>query len=130
VQTLDPTQHTFYVNSLKIDYGNADVEAVLTDGAPVIARGVKFTTDGALIATRVRASATTQGEPGSIGQIQGIITNYSSSSYFEVNGQPVAVGAQTKLNLPVPIGLDVGVNVTGTFDTNGVLVADSVQSSK
>jgi hypothetical protein len=130
VQTLDPTQHTFYVNSLKIDYGNADVEAVLTDGARVIAHGVKFTTDGALIATRVRASATTQGEPGSIGQIQGIITSYSSSAYFEVNGQPVAVGAQTKLNLPVPIGLDVGVNVTGTFDTNGVLVADSVQSSE
>jgi hypothetical protein len=130
VRTLDRTQHTFYVNSLKIDYGNAEVEAVLTDGAPVIAHGVKFATDGALIANLVRASAATHGQPGSIGRIQGIITSYSSSAYFEVNGQPVAVGAQTKLNLPVPIGMDIEVNVTGTFDTNGVLVADSVQSSK
>ena len=130
VQTLDRTQHTFYVNSLKIDYGNAEVEAVLTDGAPVIAHGVKFATDGALIATQVRASATTHSEPGSIGRIQGIITSYSSSAYFEVNGQPVVVGAQTKLNLPVPIAMDVEVNVTGTFDTNGALVADSVRGSK
>jgi hypothetical protein len=34
------------------------------------------------------------------------------------------------LNLPVPIGMDVEVNVTGTFDTNGALVADSVQGSE
>jgi NADPH-dependent curcumin reductase CurA len=130
VHTLDQTGHTFYVNSLKIDYGNAEVDAVLTDSAPVTVQGVKFDTDGALIANLVRASATAHGQPGSIGRLQGLITSYSSSAYFEVNGQPVLVGAQTKLNLPVPIGLDVEVNVTGTFDTNGVLAADSVQSSK
>jgi hypothetical protein len=130
VRTLDPTRHTFYVNSLKIDYGNAEADAVLTDGAPVTAQGVKFATDGALIANLVRASATAQGRPGSIGRIQGLITSYSSSAYFEVNGQPVLVDAQTKLNLPVPIGIDVEVNVSGAFDGSGVLVADSVQSSK
>ncbi|HWM67727.1 MAG TPA: DUF5666 domain-containing protein [Steroidobacteraceae bacterium] len=116
VRTLNQIQHTFYVNSLKIDYGNAHVDAVLTDGA--------------LIADLVRASGVTPGQPDSIGRIQGLITSYSSGAYFEVNGQPVSVGAQTKLNLPIPIGVDVEVNVTGTFDTNGVLVADSVQTSK
>jgi hypothetical protein len=130
VQTLNQAQQTFYVNSLKIDYGSAQVDAVLTDSAPVTAQGVKFAADGALIADRVRASGAVHGQPGSIGRIQGLITSYSSSSYFEVNGQPVSVGAQTKLKLPVPIGVDVEVNVTGTFDANGVLVADSVQSSK
>jgi hypothetical protein len=130
VQTLNQTRHTFYVNSLKIDYGNAQVDAVLTDSVPVTAQGVKFATDGALIANLVRASGAAHGQPASIGRIQGLITSYSSSAYFEVNGQPVSVGAQTKLSLPVPVGVDVEVNVTGTFDTNGVLVADSVQSSK
>jgi Domain of unknown function (DUF5666) len=130
VQTLNQIRHTFYVNSLKIDYGSAQVDAALSDGAPVAAQGVKFGADGALIASRVRASGAVHGQPGSIGRIQGLITSYSSGAYFEVNGQPVSVGAQTKLGLPVPIGVDVEVNVTGTFDTNGVLVADSVQSSK
>jgi len=109
VQTLNQVQHTFYVNSLKIDYGNAHVDAVLTDGAPVTVQGVKFGADGALIANLVRASGVTHGQPDSIGRIQGLITSYSSGAYFEVNGQPVSVGAQTKLNLPIPIGVDVEV---------------------
>jgi hypothetical protein len=130
VQTLDQTQHTFYINSLKIDYGNAEIKTVLTDSAPVRVQGVKFAADGALIADVVRASESAHGQPGALGRIQGLITSYSSSAYFEVDGQPVMVDAQTKLSLPVPLGLDVQVRVTGTFDTNGVLVADSVQSSK
>jgi hypothetical protein len=130
VHTLDPIRHTFYVNSLKIDYGNAEVDAALTDSAPVTVQGVKFAMDGALIANLVRASAAVHGEPGSIGRVQGLVTSYPSSSYFEVNGQPVVVGAQTQLKLPVPIGIDVEVNVTGAFDTSGALVADSVQSSR
>ncbi len=130
VQTLNQVQHTFYVNSLRIDYGNAQVDALLTDSAPVTAQGVQFAADGALIANLVRGSGAVHGQSGSIGRIQGLITSYSSSAYFEINGQPVSVGAQTKLSLAVPIGVDVEVNVTGTFDTIGVLVADSVQSSK
>jgi hypothetical protein len=130
VQNLDQTRHTFYVNSLKIDYGNAEVDGELTDSAPVTAQGVKFATDGALVANVVRASGTAEGQPGAIGRIQGLITTYSSSAYFEVDGQPVLVTAQTKLTLPVPLGMDVEIHVTGTFDTSGVLVADSVESSK
>jgi hypothetical protein len=130
VQNLDQTRQTFYVNSLKIDYGNAEVDGELTGSAPVTAQGVKFATDGALVANVVRASGTAEGQPGAIGRIQGLITTYSSSAYFEVDGQPVLVTAQTKLTLPVPLGMDVEIHVTGTFDTSGVLVADSVESSK
>jgi hypothetical protein len=130
VHSLDPAGRTFYVNLLKVNYGSAEVGTVLTDSAPVIVQGVSFAADGALIATLVRASAAAHGQPGSIGRIQGFVTSYSSSTYFEVNGQPVVVGANTQLNLPVPIGIDVEVNVTGTFDTSGALVADTVQSSR
>jgi hypothetical protein len=130
VRTLDPIQHTFYVNSLKIDYGSANVETVLTDSEPVSVQGVKFAADGTLIANRVRASSSPHGHAGWVGRIQGLITSYPSSAFFEVDGRPVMLNAQTSLHLPVPLGIDVEVNVTGTFDTSGVLVADSVQSSR
>lgn len=131
VQTLDQTRRTFYINSLKVDYGNAEVEAVLTASVPVMAQGVKFAADGALIANLVRAPGPAHGQSaGSIGRIQGLITSYPSSAYFEVDAQPVAISAQTKLSFPVPIGLDVEVHVSGTFDTSGVLLADTVQTSK
>ena len=130
VKALDPTQGTFYLNSLKIDYDNAAVDAGLTEGAVVSVQGVKFAADGSLVAKRVQSTATVPAQAGSLGRIQGLITSYPSSAYFAVNGQPVSVNAQTKLTLPVPTGLDVEVRVTGTFDSNGVLVADSVQTAK
>lgn len=130
VQSLDQAQHTFYINSLKVAYGSAQIEAALANTATVDIQGVKFASDGALIADHVRAAGPAHGLPGSAGRIQGLVTSYSSSAYFEVDGLPVVVGAQTKLTLPVPLSIDVQVRVTGTFDTRGELVADSVQSSK
>jgi hypothetical protein len=130
IRSLDTSHHTFYVNALKIDYGSAGVDTVLTESAPVSVQGVKFAVDGTLVASQVHSSASAPGLPGSIGRIQGLITNFPSSAYFEVNGQRVLLNTQTKLVLPVPLALDVAVEVAGTFDTGGVLVAESVQTSK
>jgi hypothetical protein len=130
LRSLDTTQHTFYVNALKIEYGSAAVDTVLTDSAPVSVQGVKFAVDGALVASQVHSSASAPGLPGSIGRIQGLITNFPSSAYFEVNGQRVLLNTQTKVVLPVPLALDVAIEVAGTFDFGGVLVAESVQTSK
>ena len=130
IRSLDPARHTFYVNALKIDYGHAEVDTVLADSAPVSVQGVNFGGDGSLVANQVRSSAPAPGSPGSVGRVQGLITNYPSSAYFEVNGQRVIVNSQTRLALPVPLGLDVAVEVAGTFDTGGVLVAESVQTSR
>ncbi|HEY2399925.1 MAG TPA: DUF5666 domain-containing protein [Steroidobacteraceae bacterium] len=130
IRSLDTAQHSFYVNALKINYGSAEVDAVLTDSAPVSVQGVKFAVDGALVANQVHSAGPTQGLPGSIGRIQGLITNFPSSAYFEVNGQRVLINTQTRLALAVPLALDVAVEVAGTFDTGGVLVAESVQTSR
>jgi Domain of unknown function (DUF5666) len=130
IRSLDTTQHTFYVNALKIDYGSAEVDTPLTDSAAVSVQGVKFSVDGALVANQVRSAAPGPGLPGSNGRIQGLITNFPSSAYFEVNGQRVLVNTQTTLALPIPLALDVAVEVAGTFDTSGVLVAESVQTSR
>jgi len=130
IRSLDPARHSFYVNALKIDYGRAEVDLVLTDSVPVSVQGVSFAADGSLVASQVRSSAPAAGLPGSVGRVQGLITDYPSSAYFEVDGQRVIVNSQTRLALPVPLALDVAVEVAGTFDTGGVLVAESVQTSR
>jgi hypothetical protein len=130
VRSLDLTRHTFYVNALKIDYGSAGVATGLSEGGPVSVQGVRFTADGALLANQVHSSAPAPGLPGSIGRIQGLITNLPSGAYFEVNGHRVLVNTGTQLTLAVPLALDDSVEVTGTFDTAGVLVAASVQASR
>ena len=42
---------------------------------------------------------------------------------------PVAVDSQTKVHLHTPLGLNVAVKVSGTFDANGVLVASKVKAA-
>jgi len=130
IRSLDTSQHTFYVNALKINYGSAAVDTVLTDSTPVSVKGVRFAADGALVANQVHSAVPRPGLPGSIGRIQGLITNFPSSAYFEVNGQRVLVNSRTRLALAIPLALDVAVEVAGTFDTSGVLVAESVQTSR
>jgi hypothetical protein len=127
LQALDAARQTFRINSLVIDYHGAEVEGVLAAGAAVVVRGASIGTDGALIAGVVEVLPTVNGEPGGVGRIEGLITRFPSSSYFEVDGQPVTVDSHTKLHLHRPLGLDVEVKVTGTFDANGVLVASKVK---
>lgn len=129
IRSLDTTQHTFYINALKIDYGSAEVDTALADNASISVQGVQFAGDGALVASQVHSVAAAPGLAGSIGRIQGLITNFPSSAYFEVNGLRILVNSQTRLMLAVPLALDVAVDVAGTFDTSGVLVAESVRTS-
>jgi hypothetical protein len=128
-QALDATQQTFRINSLAIDYHSAEVEGVLAEGTTVVVQGVSIA-DGTLVASRVEVLPAVNASPNAVGRIEGLVTRFQSSSYFEVDGQPVAADSQTKLLLHGPLGLDVAVKVTGTFDVNGVLVASRVQSSK
>jgi hypothetical protein len=129
VQALDATRQTFRINSLAVDYHSAQIEGVLAEGTAVAVRGVNNGA-GTLAASQVEVLPAVNGEPGAVGRIEGVITSLPSSSYFEVDGQPVAVDSRTKLHLHGPLGLDAAVKVTGTFDVNGVLVASKVQGSK
>jgi hypothetical protein len=129
LQALDAARQTFRVNSLVVNYGGAEVEGVLAEGTAVVIQGTSVDADGTLIASFVEVLPPPRGQPNTHGRIQGLITNFPSSSYFEVESQPVSVDAGTKLHLYGPLGLDVAVKVTGTFDENGVLVASKVQDS-
>ncbi len=130
VQNLDSTRQRFKINSLSIDYSGAEVDGTLAGGTAVVARGARIAADGTLLAGQVEVLPAFTGPPGTDGRLDGVITSFSSSTFFAVNGQPVAVSSDTKLQLQQPLGLDVEVRVTGTFDANGVLVASKVKSHK
>jgi Domain of unknown function (DUF5666) len=130
VQALDATRGTFRINSLTVDYSGAVVDGALTEGGAVAARGTTLGADGTLLATQVEVLPVVRGAPNADGRIEGLITSFASSAYFEINGQPVAVDANTKLKLKQALGLDVHVKATGTFDVNGVLVASKLHSYK
>ncbi len=130
VHNLDATRHTFYIKALKVDYRSAQVESALVENSQVAVQGNSVTSGGTLIADSVRTGTPAHGLPGGVGRIQGLITAYASSSYFEVDGQPVIVSDETQLHLGRPLALDVPVLISGTFDTDGALVAKSVTSTK
>jgi hypothetical protein len=125
VRALDTTRLSFRINSLNVDYSGAVVDGILAEGSAVAARGSTLAADGALLATQVEVLPVVRGAPNTEGRIEGLV-----SSYFEINGQPVAVDGNTKLKLKQALGLDVHVKATGTFDVNGVLVAGKLQSYK
>jgi hypothetical protein len=126
---LNPAQMTFSINSLMVSYADAVVTGTLSEGTLVIVQGPEpVGTTGTLSASRVDLVSALQAEVGTDGRIEGLITDFPSTNYFEVNGQPVTVDSRTHLNLHAPLGLDVSVKVDGVFDVNGVLVAKMVQT--
>jgi hypothetical protein len=129
-QALDSTRETFRVNSLTINYSGAEVEGTFVAGSVVAARGARLAADRTLLASEVEVLPSTAGPPGTTGRIDGLITSLSSTTYFTVEHQPVSIDSNTKLHRKQPLGLDVRVKVTGTFDANGVLIASKVQSFK
>lgn len=128
IQNLNPQQQTFNIQSALVSYAGADVKGTLADGAAVTVQGPQPAANGALLARQVSVAPGLQAQPGAEGRIEGLITDFASANYFEVDGQAVSVDAQTHLNLHVALGLNVSVKVTGVFDGNGTLVARKVQS--
>ncbi len=128
IQNLNPQQQTFNIRSLVVSYAGAVVTGTLAEGTAVAVQGPQPAANGTLSARQVSVAPALQAQPGAAGRIEGLITDFASANYFEVDGQPVSVDAQTHLNLHMPLGLNVSVKVTGVFDGNGTLVARKVQS--
>ena len=128
IQNLNPQQQTFNIQSVRVSYAGAAVKGTLADGAAVAVQGPQPAANGALIARQVSVAPGLQAQPGAEGRLEGLITDFASANYFEVDGQAVSVDTQTHSNLHVPLGLNVSVKVTGVFDGNGTLVARKVQS--
>ena len=130
VQSLDMSAHTFHVNTLTVDYSGIAPSGSLANGATVKVTGTMLNAAGALVATRVDVLQGFGGTANEPGEIEGLITTFTSNADFVINGQRVTTNASTQFMLNgVTLAVNVRVEVDGSFDASGVLVAKSVQAT-
>jgi Domain of unknown function (DUF5666) len=129
-ESVDDARRTLRIGDLTVDYSAATTEGRIAEGAVVLARGVQPQAGGMLFATELKVFNGV-GQPGEKGDIEGIITAFTSSSNFEVNGEAVQTNSKTAYVLHgQTLGVDFQVRVTGHFDEAGVLIAQKVQAPK
>jgi hypothetical protein len=130
VQSLDMTAHSFHVNTLTVDYSAITPMGSLANGATVKVSGTMLNAAGALVATRVDVLPGFGGTANEPGEIEGLITTFTSNSDFVISGQHVTTNANTQFTLNgVTLAVNVRIDVDGSFDASGVLVAKTVQAT-
>jgi len=128
VQSLDTTAHTFRINSLTVDYSGVMPTGTLANASVVIVRGSSFTTTGALVAGRVQVLGGSGAAPSDRGQLEGLVTSFVSNADFVVGGQRVLTDGSTNFVLNgATLGVNARVEVRGTFNASGALVASKVE---
>ncbi|MGH9206864.1 MAG: DUF5666 domain-containing protein, partial [Acidimicrobiales bacterium] len=129
VQALNNTALTFQLNALLVDYRAAILDGTLANGSIVDVQGSTLSASGALVATTVHVVTPVTAGDNSEGQIDGVITAFTSNSDLMINGLHVTTNANTQFTLNgVTLGVNVRVAVEGSFDSSGTLVAASVEA--
>lgn len=128
VQMLDTNAQTFRINTLTVNYSGIAPSGALAEGALVTVTGTALDTAGALSATRVKVFSGLGAAANDRGQLEGLITSFTSNASFSVNGQRVSTSAATQITPQgAALGLDIRVKVHGAFDAAGVLAADKIE---
>jgi len=129
VQGLNTGTSVFQLNALTVDYSAATLHGTLANGSLVDVEGGTVSAGGALLAAVVTVLPPPGGAPNSRGEVEGVITSFTSSSDFVVNGVHVTTTASTLFELNgVTLGVNVRVDVEGSYDSSGTLVASSVEA--
>jgi hypothetical protein len=126
ISSLSTANTTFKIGTLTISYAPpVDIPASLILANDLLVRVRLATTPatGTRTALRVRAVVAEVAEDRDEAEVEGTITDFTSSAKYSVNGQPVDASGVT-----VPAGLKVGsrVEVEGRL-IKGVLMAKKVQ---
>ena len=128
IDSLNTAAHTFRINALTVDYSASSTMPALANGSIVEAQGTTLTSTGVFVATHVDVL---QGLGTTANQrldIDGIITSFTSTTNFALLGQSVTTDANTQFVLhSVTLGPDVEVDVQGTVNASGTLVAKKVE---
>ena len=128
-QALNTTAHTFQVNALLVDYSAVTPSGTLADGSIVGVEGSGFSASGALQATAVEVAPAVAATPNSQGEVEGIITSFTSNADFMINGLHVTTDAGTQFTLNgATLGVNARVAVEGSFDSSGNLVAATLEA--
>jgi hypothetical protein len=132
VSALDAANTRFNINALVVDYSAAMLNdfngGTIADGDLVEVKGVNFA-GGVLDATEVEfKGADLVPDEGDRVEIEGFITRFADATDFDVSGFPVMTNGSTFFEggSAADLGLNIKVEVEGTVDANGVLVATEV----
>jgi hypothetical protein len=134
VSNVAPAGSRFNINALVVDYSTANM-ADFPSGAPsagdlVLVNGTTFNPDGSFVALHVelRSDDWLKPETGDELEVEGMITNFLSPTDFDVAGWPVTTTAATTYvhGTVANLANDVKVEVEGTADAAGVLVATKI----
>ena len=129
LQGLDTAAHTFQINGLTVDYGSATPAGTLADGSTVQVQGAGVGSAGALLATHVEVLPGLGTSTNERADIDGIITTFTSSADFVVQGAHVTTAANTQFVLHgVTLGANIEVDVQGQFNSSGMLQATKVET--
>jgi cytochrome c-type biogenesis protein CcmE len=126
VSNLHKLSRTFSINSLTVDYSGIYTPSAISDGSLVRVKGT-LNLPLVLSATEVEIQDT-QATKGQYLSLEGIVTRFNSKRDFDIDGQPVRTDNQTHFDGdPALLTLNIQVEVKGTVDSNGVLVAGDVE---
>jgi hypothetical protein len=131
VAALDTATKTFTIGAATISYAGlaaADVPSTLANGVIVRARLNTVQSGGNWVATALRGDKRVATGTGSTDtHIEGAVTVFTSSAAFEIGGVKVDAGAATFPDGTTGIVLGARVEVTGTTNASGTLVATKVE---
>ena len=134
VSNVDTAAATLEINSLVVDYSAAMLDG-FPNGAPengqrVEAKGTQFGGAGELLASSLEL------EDDGLNldnvdevEIEGFVTRFASATDFDVNGVAVTTNASTTFEggASADVALGVRIEVEGSVDGNGLLVADRIE---
>lgn len=133
VSNVDLVAQTFQLDQWGVDYSSARLE--LPGNTPQAGQYVEVKSNLAPQGNRLTASEVELEDErpvfdsGQELELEGIVTAFTSSVQFNVNGQPVITNASTRFEygIPADVKLNTQLEVKGAINANGVLVAEEIE---
>jgi len=135
VTNLDANNSTFEIGNQVVDFSGAALDdfdgTLLADGNLVEVKGSTFGASGELIAIKVELETEDFSEDHEV-EVEGLISRFDSATDFDVYGRAVTTTSTTeyKDGLASDLAVDVKVEVEGSINSEGVLVAEKVEFKK
>lgn len=135
VAALDAANLRFTLGGLTVDYSAAGLVDGFASGGPsdgdrVRVQGQRLAADGALLADSVtKLPVRFEEHEGQSAELEGLITRFASAADFDVAGHGVTTDSGTVYEggSAASLALDVKVQVEGTADAAGTIVARKIE---
>jgi len=132
VSATNPAAQTFSLGQWIVNYSGASLSLPTTapqDGQYVEVKSLQALQGNQLIATEIELEDERESfSAGQAVELEGLVTAFTTSNQFSVNGQPVITTASTRIEYGTEAGIQLNtlIEVEGTVNSNGVLVATEI----